>query len=53
MFKLMDKDGNGLIDKNELKVLLNDNSIDNINSKSLDEIFELCDKDKNGLIDSE
>ena len=36
MFKLLDKDGNGVIDKNELITLFNDNAIDNINGKSLE-----------------
>ena len=53
MFKLLDKDGNGEIDREELKTLFNDNAIDNINGKSLEEIFELCDKDKSGAIDFE
>jgi len=53
LFKLLDRDGNGVVDKNELKILFNDNSIDTINCKSLDEIFLLCDKDKNGTIDFE
>ena len=53
MFKLLDKDGNGEIDRSELKNLFNDNAIDNINGKSIDEIFEACDKDKSGAIDFE
>lgn len=53
MFKLLDKDGNGTIDKSELRTLFADNAIDSINGKSLDEIFETCDKDKNGIIDFE
>lgn len=53
MFKLLDKDGNGLIEKSELRTMFNDNAIDNINGKSLEEIFLLCDKDKSGTIDFE
>lgn len=51
MFKLLDKDGNGLIERSELQTLFTDNVIDEINGKSLDEIFEACDKDKSGSID--
>ena len=36
MFKLLDKDGNGVIEKSELKTLFNDNAIDSINGKSLE-----------------
>lgn len=51
MFKLLDKDGNGTIERNELQTLFSDNAINEINGKSLDEIFEACDKDKSGSID--
>ena len=51
MFKLLDKDGNGKIERSELQNLFTDNAIDSINGKSLDEIFEACDKDKSGDID--
>ena len=51
MFKLLDKDGNGSIDKKELQTLFTDNAIDSIHGKSLDEIFTACDKDKSGTID--
>jgi Ca2+-binding EF-hand superfamily protein len=33
--------------------LFNDNAIDQIHGKSLDEIFDACDKDKSGSIDFE
>lgn len=36
MFKLLDKDGNGVIDKKELQHLFSDNAIDSINGKSLE-----------------
>lgn len=51
MFKLLDKDGNGSIDRNELKTLFTDNAIDSIHGKSIDQIFDACDKDKSGTID--
>lgn len=51
MFKLLDKDGNGTIDKSELMHMFSDNAIDEINGKSLEEIFLACDKDKSGDID--
>lgn len=53
LFKLLDKDGNGQIDKEELKSLFIDSNVDQINGKSVDEIIKQCDKDNSGTIDFE
>ena len=50
MFKLLDKDGNGQIDKLELMSLFSDHNLTEINGKNIDEIIESCDKDKSGTI---
>lgn len=49
----MDKDGNGEIDKNELRALFADSNVDQVNGKSVDEIIKSCDKDNSGTIDFE
>jgi calcium-dependent protein kinase len=36
LFKLLDKDGNGEIDREELKSLFSDSNMDQINGKSID-----------------
>ena len=51
LFKLLDKDGNGQIDKEELKTLFSDSNVEQINGKSVDEIIKECDKDNSGTID--
>jgi len=53
MFRLLDKDGNGEIDRQELRTLFSDNNVDQINGKSIEEIIMTCDKDKSGTIDFE
>jgi calcium-dependent protein kinase len=50
LFKLLDKDGNGEIDREELKSLFRDTNVDSINGKSVDEIIKQCDKDNSGTI---
>ena len=51
LFKLLDKVGNGSLDREELKTLFADQNVDQINGKSIDEIIKTCDKDNNGTID--
>lgn len=51
LFKLLDKDGNGSIDREELKALFADQNVEQLNGKSIDEIIKACDKDHNGIID--
>jgi len=53
MFRLLDKDGNGEIDRSELEGLFQDNGVDNINGKSLEELILSCDKDNSGTISFE
>lgn len=53
LFKLLDKDGNGSIDRSELKTLFDEQSMEHINGKSIDEIMKQCDKDNSGTIDFE
>lgn len=50
LFKLLDKDGNGEIDREELKALFSDSNVDQINGKSIEDIIKQCDKDKSGTI---
>lgn len=58
MFKTIDKDKNGVVDRNELKELLQskfffivENNYTEVNGKELDDIMEECDKNKDGKID--
>ena len=53
LFKLLDKDGNGTIDRSELKALFEDQGMENINGKGIEEIIKICDKDNSGTIDFE
>lgn len=55
---MIDKDGNGFVEKAELAevfqrnlYLILEKGMNNINGKSLDEIILSCDKDGNGIID--
>lgn len=51
MFKLLDRDGNGTIDRSELMQMFSNNGIEEVNGKNIDEIINSCDKDGNGTID--
>lgn len=58
VFKTIDKDKNGVVDRNELKELLQsiyklklENNYTEVNGKELDNIMEECDKNKDGKID--
>lgn len=53
LFRLLDKDGNGSIDRSELKALFDDQGMEQINGKSIDDIMKMCDKDNSGTIDFE
>lgn len=57
-FRMLDKDGNGFVERSELQevfkrnFLLNlENGWNTMNGKSLDEVILSCDKDGNGIID--
>ena len=39
LFRLLDRDGNGSIDRKELQALFEDQGMDNINGKGIDEIM--------------
>lgn len=49
-FKMLDKDGNGSIDKQELKSLFEDHHIEHINGKSISDLINKMDKDSSGSI---
>ncbi|XP_031472714.1 calcium-dependent protein kinase 29 [Nymphaea colorata] len=53
LFKLLDKDGNGEIDREELRSLFSDSNVEQINGKSIEDIIKQCDKDKSGTISFE
>lgn len=49
-FKTLDKDGNGSVDRQELKSLFDDHQIDHINGKSISDLLNKMDKDSSGSI---
>ena len=53
LFEAADKDGNGTLDKAEVKAALNDLGFTFIEDKQVDTLFKKADKDLNGVIDFE
>ena len=53
MFEAADKDGNGSLDKEEVKAALNALGFTFIDNKQVDLIFKKADSDKNEVIDFE
>merc|ERR1712147_312149 len=53
MFDYADKDGNGSLDKEEVRAALNDLGFTFIDNKQVDLIFKKADSDKNEVIDFE
>jgi len=53
MFERADKDGNGTLDKEEVRAALHDLGFDFVDGKQLDSIMKKADKDKNEVIDFE
>jgi len=51
-FDLMDKNGDGLIDRDEFKDVVDSLAID-LEDTDLDELFDLVDEDKNGVLDKQ
>jgi len=51
LFKMADKDGNGTIDKDELRIAVESLGFDWLDDKQMVALFNKCDKDKNGTID--
>lgn len=55
---MLDKDGNGFVERSELEEVFKrkidiklENGLNSMNGKSLDEVILSCDKDGNGIID--
>merc|ERR1719331_3733092 len=53
MFEYADKDGNGTLDKEEVKAAMHDLGFDFMNQKQIDQLMKSADKDKNEVIDFE
>jgi hypothetical protein len=53
MFEYADKDGNGTLDREELRSALYDLGFDFLDEKKVDQIMKNADKDKNDVIDFE
>merc|ERR1711871_1539463 len=53
MFEYADKDGNGSLDKEEVRAALKDLGFDFLNEKQVDTIINKADADKNEVIDFE
>merc|ERR1711998_398487 len=53
MFEYADKDGNGTLDKDEVKAALHDLGFDFVDQKQLDSIMKKADKDMNEVVDFE
>lgn len=53
MFEFADKDGNGSLDKEEVRSALNDLGFDFLNAKQVDQIVKRADADQNEVIDFE
>lgn len=51
MFKRIDIDGNGQLDKNEMRRLVEDAGVANMSDKDYDLLFTTIDLDKNGTLD--